>query len=915
MRKFRKPALELLESRFNPALFAEPVTLSSMDGVLDIVLRAHESTQTIETPQPGHPELPGVATVVHGFMTYSWTLLHGTSSNGQSTGDTYPSPTLHVNRGEKLRILLENDLQNMQFVGLGGTKYDVSESTNIHFHGLTVSPKGNSDNVLLNVPPGMSNQYEVNIPSDHNEGVFWYHPHDHGLVSEQVYRGMAGMLVVGAANSNVYTVDASSSAKIQDLPVKLMTMQMQNIVEIAGEHYLDVFNKTNSTGYQYTINGQYNPHIVSTADNQIYIFLNASPMDLLRTFVPPPGQPESEWDYLGNRDPDRVSPANQEIFFVGQDGATFTETLGQERNAHAPGKRVLALISSPPEGESRTLALASLTPNFNGVVLNYHYLGRILGHGKGGTPSDWVNMALNSTTDPFISLKDAIPDVIRSVEFSTQRTPGKPSVFMVNGQPFPGPAVFQPRVGDLEEWEITNKDPIVHPIHIHLRDFQIIDGVEKEITPHNFDQDTFYVDAFNPDLPASQQHLTHLRIQFAPYLGTAVMHCHNLIHEDGGMMMLVKTIPSEEIVASSVVLGGRTLVRVMDRRDGTIIREFEPFAGFGGGANVALGDVDGDAIPDVAIGAMAGGGPRVRILSGKSGYMEDLYNGFVFDSGFMGGVSVALGDLDGDTRDDLIIGAGQGGGPRVRVLKVMENEQLASFYAYDQSFVGGVSVAAGLVDLSGRISVITGAGAGGGPNVRVFRDDLYKPFDTTVDPGMTSMSMPADPMFHNQLALKCVSSFFGLDRNFLGGITVSVGTLGAQAGGTSRIIVAAGPGGGSAISIWDATSTLSKPQAMSGQTTQMASTGHMENMGDLNFINIGNLSAYGKGYNGGVRAGATATPLGDLLLTTQLSGTKRVSRTINLIPDPTGTRLVVATNSASDFKADANLPASIAGFS
>jgi hypothetical protein len=335
----------------------------------------------------------------------------------------------------------------------------------------------------------------------------------------------------------------------------------------------------------------------------------------------------------------------------------------------------------------------------------------------------------------------------------------------------------------------------------------------------------------------------------------------------------------------------------------------------GVGAHPTLGDVDGDAIPDVAIGAMAGGGPRVRILSGKSGYMEDLYNGFVFDSGFMGGVSVALGDLDGDTRDDLIIGAGQGGGPRVRVLKVMENEQLASFYAYDQSFVGGVSVAAGLVDLSGRISVITGAGAGGGPNVRVFRDDLYKPFDTTVDPGMTSMSMPADPMFHNQLALKCVSSFFGLDRNFLGGITVSVGTLGAQAGGTSRIIVAAGPGGGSAISIWDATSTLSKPQAMSGQTTQMASTGHMENMGDLNFINIGNLSAYGKGYNGGVRAGATATPLGDLLLTTQLSGTKRVSRTINLIPDPTGTRLVVATNSASDFKADANLPASIAGFS
>ncbi len=706
------------------------------------------------------------------------------------------------------------------------------------------------------------------------------------------------MLVIGAANGNVYTVDTASPVQVGDLPVHLVTMQMQNIVEIDGEHFLGEFNRTNSTGYQYTLNGQYNPDIVSENNNQIFVFLNAAPMDLLRTFVPPLGQPEPEWNFLGDRDPERPSPPNEEIFFIGQDGATFTETLGQERNAHAPGKRVLTVISSPPAGISRPLGLASLTPNFNGVVVNYHYFGRILGHGTGGNPADWKHMAINSITDPFVSLKEAIPEVVRSVEFATTITPGTPPVFLVNGQPFPGPAVFQPRVGDVEEWIITNKDTVVHPIHIHLRDFQIIDGAESEITPHNFNQDTFYVDAFDPKLPPERQHVSHLKIQYEPYLGTTVMHCHNLIHEDGGMMMLVKTIPAEEIIATSVVFEGKTLVRIMDRRDGSILREFEPFSGFGGGANVAVGDVDGDAIPDVAVAALAGGGPRVRIFSGKSGFTRDLFNRYVFEPGFRGGVSVTLGDLDGDTVDDLIVGAGAGGGPRVRVLRVRDGSDLANFFAYASSFGGGVSVASGLVDLSGRISVITGAGPGGGPHVKVFRDDLFRSFNNT----METMN-PLEPMA-GTLQLETVSSFYAFDQGFRGGITVSVGGIAAQAGGTGRIIVAAGPGGGSAISIWDATSTMVKKDNDHPHDT----------VGSVSFSNIGNLFAYGPSYQGGVRAGSFATPIGDQLLTIPMSGGTRQARIINLFPDPTNTRLLTGANTSIALLADPDSPADIGGY-
>lgn len=890
MKRQFKPLLETLETRTTPAVLSEPVKITSVDGVLDIVLRAHESNQIIEVRQPNSPELAGVPTLVHDFLTYSWTIRTGSADNGATSGDTYPSPTLQVQRGDTIRILLENDLRGLTLNGSTTTE----APTNLHFHGLEVSPQGNSDNVLLRLPPGMSNQYEVNIAMDHNEGVFWYHPHAHEFVAEQVYRGLAGMFVIGAANNNVL--------QVENLPLRLMTMQMQNIVEVAGSSFLTSFIPSDTTGAQYTINGLYNPDIPMTADNEIFAFLNAAPGDLLRTFIPPVGQPKSEWDLNGNS-VNKSLPANQEIFFIGQDGTNFPLTVPHERNAHAPGKRVSTIISAPPALETRTLAVAAISPNANveGGVLNYLYLGRILGHGQGGNPSDWKDMTLTSTTNPFVSIIAETPDVVRSVIFDANFA-ATPPVYLINNKAFPGPAVFQPRVNDIEEWIVTNNTAEPHPIHIHLQDFQVADPLEAGITPHNYNQDTFYVNPRSPKAASIEDYITHLKIKFAPYLGTAVMHCHNLAHEDLGMMMLIKVIPAEEIVATSLVLDGKTIVRIVDRRDNSLIREFEPFPGFGGGANVAIGDVDGDAIPDVAVAAMAGGGPRVRIFGGKSGFVDELFNGFVFEAGFKGGVSVTLGDLDGDTVDDLIVAAGPGGGPRVRVIRVMDHADLANFYAYSPSFLGGVSVAAGLVDVSGRVSVVTGAGAGGGPHVKVFRDDLFKPFDEPMDP-------MEHPMEHRMamsesLNMSVVSSFYGLDQAFRGGITVSVGSVAAQAGGTSRIIVAAGPGGGPVVSIWDATSTMVQRDAH-----------HPHDMGNsVSFFNIGSFYAYDPAYQGGVRAGATATPNGDLLLTMQMSGSKRTNRIINLIPDPTNTRLIQGANSVVVLDADPNGQGDIAGY-
>lgn len=101
MKRQFKPLLETLETRTTPAVLSEPVKITSVDGVLDIVLRAHESNQIIEVRQPNSPELAGVPTLVHDFLTYSWTIRTGSADNGATSGDTYPSPRFRCKGGTR----------------------------------------------------------------------------------------------------------------------------------------------------------------------------------------------------------------------------------------------------------------------------------------------------------------------------------------------------------------------------------------------------------------------------------------------------------------------------------------------------------------------------------------------------------------------------------------------------------------------------------------------------------------------------------------------------------------------------------------------------------------------------------------------------------------------------------------------
>jgi hypothetical protein len=160
-------------------------------------------------------------------------------------------------------------------------------------------------------------------------------------------------------------------------------------------------------------------------------------------------------------------------------------------------------------------------------------------------------------------------------------------------------------------------------------------------------------------------------------------------------------------------------VKVFDGR-GNLLQSFYAYdAGFLGGVDVALGDVNDDNVEDVITGASGGIAPHVKVFDGRSG--AEVRSFFAFDAGFRGGVNVDDGDINRDGFDDIVVGAAIGAAPHVKVFDGRTGAELQSFYAYDGAFVGGVRVSGGDLNGDGQDDIITGAGPGAGSHVKVFR--------------------------------------------------------------------------------------------------------------------------------------------------------------------------------------------------
>ena len=232
-------------------------------------------------------------------------------------------------------------------------------------------------------------------------------------------------------------------------------------------------------------------------------------------------------------------------------------------------------------------------------------------------------------------------------------------------------------------------------------------------------------------------------------------------------------------------------MRVFSGKDGSVLKDFfayEPT--FTGGLFVAAGDVNGDGKADIITGVEVGGGPRVQVFDGVT--LQPILNFFAFDSGQRGGVRVASGDFDGDGRADIVTTTGVGVATLVRVYS-SAGALIKEFAPYNSSFTGGVSLAVGDVNGDGFPDIITGAEAGGGPHVQIFDGKTgtsigsFFAYDSTFTGGVRvstrdvngdgkadiitapASASPSRIRVVNAATLQDLDTFFAFDPDYLGG--------------------------------------------------------------------------------------------------------------------------------------------------
>ena len=266
----------------------------------------------------------------------------------------------------------------------------------------------------------------------------------------------------------------------------------------------------------------------------------------------------------------------------------------------------------------------------------------------------------------------------------------------------------------------------------------------------------------------------------------------------GGIPTICATSTNKlAVINNSLGAGDSSSITLFEPSTGLPIGVVVPFPGYIGEIRITSGDVDGDGILDLVAGAGPGGGPAIVVINSITGAVSQSF--FAFDPNFRGGVFVALRDINGDSILDIIVGAGAGGGPEVRVFDGRTNSILKSFFAYDVGFRGGVSVATLDFNGDGILDLVTGAGAGGAPHVKVFD-------------GATGV---------------IISQWYAYSIDFLGGVFVAAGDIGND----GRIEVVTGPGSGSPplVRVWD----------------------------PLTATMLAQFYAYSEEFNGGVRVGVS----------------------------------------------------------
>ncbi|MFC9917148.1 multicopper oxidase family protein [Agromyces binzhouensis] len=438
--------------------FREPEVRSSARGRLDLELAAAVTTATID----------GRRVRVLGY------------EGGM------PGPTLRVRAGDRISLRFRN--------GLGAT-------TNLHTHGLEVSPEGNSDNVFVMIPAGGTFDYAYELGEDHPPGVFWYHPHHHGTTAEQLFGGLYGAIIVEEPD-----------------PPAVDRERVLVIADISFDANGDVTTATRfermlgREGDLVLVNGLLLPTMAAAAgERERWRIVNACTSRYLRLRLD-----------------------GQRMRLLGIDAGRFPEPRDVDEIVLLPGNRADVLVDAAA-GE----AVLQTLPFDRGSM------GAMGAPRSATTGADLARFVVQGDAAASVAplpAASAAPRDLRDEEVTGRRTltlamggmgggMGQGMGFTIDGRTFAeGRTDLEPPAGAIEEWTIENTSTMDHPFHLHVWPMQLVEvdgapvtGVDRrDVVP----------------VPAGGRIV--VRIAFEGITGRTVYHCHILDHEDLGMMGTIR---------------------------------------------------------------------------------------------------------------------------------------------------------------------------------------------------------------------------------------------------------------------------------------------------------------------------------------------------------------------------------------
>nr|WP_272902285.1 multicopper oxidase family protein [Brevibacterium daeguense] len=408
-----------------------------------------------------------------------------------------PGPTLRVAPGDTVRVRLRNSLD---------------APTNLHVHGLHVSPEDNGDNPFISVDPGQTFAYEFTLPADHPPGTYWYHPHRHGYVADQLAAGLFGAIVVADLESipvtrervlvvSDLTVDSSGNLASPDLMEQMMGREGELVV----------------------VNGQVRPRLAAApGERERWRVINACTSRFLR-----------------------LQLNGQSMQLLSLDLGRLAVPREVPEVVVLPGNRVELLV----EGQEGSHTLAALPVDRGGM--DGMMGGGMMNGSRPGASAPVELLTFQVTGSPV----DALPPVPaapaprdlrgepvegrRRLDFGMAMGGGRMGpgggpgmmAFTINGQEFdPDRIDADVAGGAVEEWTLTNSSPMDHPVHLHVWPMQIVEEGGRTVAEPRW-QDVVNVPAFGE---------VKVLIAFDDFTGRSVFHCHILDHEDLGMMGTVR---------------------------------------------------------------------------------------------------------------------------------------------------------------------------------------------------------------------------------------------------------------------------------------------------------------------------------------------------------------------------------------